>query len=211
MNKIIKAITLFIIIFATTSLIMTQIITMDRYILNMLFLLAVSLIIIFCFKKTLMEVVSKTHRYEFIFIFMFSLIIHVVSSYFILSFLNQPVWPFDSRGTSFLLMNKFYLWVKPLDVFVQQLLIIVLVKKLYQYKLSLRQITILFICGFGLIHIFQVFKTSLIIGLGFTFVAMLSSLVYPYMILKVRNGYLYNYMIHLGIYNIVALTAWIFF
>jgi len=210
-NKIIKAIVLFAITFGSTSLIMTQVITMNRYILNILFLSIVSPCLIIYFKKTLINLISKTRKSEFIFLIGISLIIHLISSYFILNYLNQPIWPFDSRGTSFLLMNNFYLWAKPFDVFLQQLLIILLVTKLHQYKLTLKQITMLFVLGFGVIHIFQIFKTDIIIGLAFTLGAIISSLVYPYMILKVRNGYIYNFMIHMGIYNIVALLSWMLY
>ncbi len=194
--------------FAITSLTMTQIITMDRYILNIVFLLFTTLILIFYFKKEIIDVTKNTNRYEFIFLITISIMIHFVSSYFILNFLDQPIWPFDSKGTSFLLMNNFYLWVKPFDVLVQQILILIIVKKLYLYNLSLKNITVIFILGFGLIHIFQIFKTDVIIGLAFTIGAILSSFIYPYMILKVRNGYIYNYMIHMGIYNLAAILAW---
>lgn len=194
--------------FAITSLTMTQIITMDRYILNIVFLLFTTLILIFYFKKEIIDVAKNTNRYEFIFLITISIMIHFVSSYYILNFLDQPIWPFDSKGTSFLLMNNFYLWVKPFDVLVQQILILIIVKKLYLYNLSLKNITVIFILGFGLIHIFQIFKTDVIIGLAFTIGAILSSFIYPYMILKVRNGYIYNYMIHMGIYNVAAILAW---
>lgn len=210
-NKIIKAIVLFAITFGSTSLIMTQVITMDRYILNILFLSITSLCLIFYFRKTLKDLISKTRKSDFIFLILISIIIHLISSYFILNYLNQPIWPFDSRGTSFLLMNNFYLWTKPFDVFLQQLLIILLVTKLHEYKLTLKQITMLFVLGFGVIHIFQIFKTDIIIGLAFTLGAIISSFIYPYMILKVRNGYIYNFMIHMGIYNIAALLSWMLY
>lgn len=210
-NKIIKAIVLFAITFGSTSLIMTQVITMDRYILNIFFLSITSLCIIFYFRKTLKDLINKTRFYEFCLLILISLIIHFISSYFILNYLNQPIWPFNNRGTSFLLMNNFYLWAKPFDVFLQQLLIVLLVTKLHQYKLTLKQITWLFVLGFGVIHIFQIFKTDIIIGLAFTFGAIISSFIYPYMILKVRNGYIYNFMIHLGIYNIAALLSWMLY
>lgn len=207
-SKIITTIILFVLAFAATSLTMTQVITMDRYLLNILFLSVVSLGLIIYFKHTFIDIISKINWSTFILLFAFSLIIHVATSYFIINFLKQPIWPFSSAGASFLLMNNFYLWTKPFDVFLQQLLIILLVTKLHQYKLNLRQITVVFVFGFGLVHIFQIFKTNLVVGLGFTGVAILLSALYPYMILKVKNGCLFNYMIHLGVYNLAAILAW---
>jgi len=101
-------------------------------------------------------------------------------------------------------MNNFYLWVKPFDVFFQQLLIVLLVTKLQRYKLNLKQIQILLVFGFGAIHIFQTLRTDIFISLAYIFVAVIFSFLFPYMILKVRNGYIFNYMIHLGIYNLAA-------
>ena len=74
--------------------------------------------------------------------------------------------------------------------------------------MSQKQITLLFVVGFGAIHIFQTLKTDVIIGLGFTLFAILGAFIFPHMILNVRNGYLYNYMIHLGVYNLAALLTW---
>lgn len=210
-NKIIKAIILFIITFGSTFLTIGHVFTLDRYILNIFFLSIISLCLVVYFRKILINLISKTSKSEFIFLIGISLIIHLISSYFILNYLNQPIWPFDSRGASFLLMNNYYLWAKPFDVFLQQLLIVLLVTKLHQYKLTPKQITILFVLGFGAIHIFQIFKTDIIIGLAFTLGAIISSFVYPYMILKVRNGYIYNFMIHMGIYNIAALLSWMLY
>jgi hypothetical protein len=34
------------------------------------------------------------------------------------------------------------------------------------------------------------------------FVFVRKSVIYPYLILRTRNGYIYNYMIQLGLYNI---------
>jgi len=210
-NKIIKAIILFIITFGFTSLVLTQVITNERYILSIVSLSIVSLCLILSFRETFISLISKTHKSEFIFLILLSLFIHLFSSYFILNYLDQSTLSFDSGGTSFLLMNNFYLYTKPFDVFLQQLLIILLVTKLHQYKLTLKQITFLFILGFGAIHIFQIFKTGIIIGLAFFIGAIISSFLYPYLILKVRNGYIYNFMIHLGIYNVTTLLFWVFY
>ncbi|MFA6520431.1 MAG: hypothetical protein WCT44_02365 [Candidatus Paceibacterota bacterium] len=160
------------------------------------------------FKKVFTEVIQRTHRHEFIILVVLPLIFHGITSYFILNFVDQPAWPFESRGISFLLMNNFFIYAKPLEIFVQQLLITILVTKLYQSGMSLKKIITLFVVFFGAIHIFLIFKADTIIGLGFTFFAILASFIFPYMLLKVRNGYVYNFMIHLAAYDIAALLTW---
>jgi hypothetical protein len=120
------------------------------------------------------------------------------------SFVNiQGGWLYPSQTISF--------WAKPLDVLIQQLLIIWLTTKLYANGLSLKQIITFFLVAFGSIHIFQVLKTDWVIGLVFTAGALVSSVLYPYLLLRVRNGYIYNYMIHLGLYSIAALVAWMMY
>jgi hypothetical protein len=200
----------FAILFGIVSLTMTQIITMEKYVLNILFLTLVSAIIIVCFKKTFIEILYKIDK-SYLLLLFFSLTAHVTISYIILHYLERPAFPFSITGTSFLLLNNFFIWVKPLDVLVQQLMIIVLVRKFSELKLKYKTIAIICLFCFGIIHIFQVFKTSLIIGLCFTFVALLLSIVFPYLILKVKNGVIYSYVIHLGIYTLAALLSWYLF
>lgn len=207
-NKVIKSVVLFTIIFGFQSLVTSQIITMDRYILDLLFILFLLFFLILYFRKDLTAVVYQTNRIEVLILLAISVAFHIVSSYFIIKFVNQPVWPFDSKGTSFLLMNNYYLFVKPLDVLLQQLLVFLLVTKLREYKMTLKQIIVLLVFGFGVIHIFQIFRTDFIVGLGYTIMAIVFSLIFPYMIIKVKNGCIYNFMIHLAVYNIAALIAW---
>ncbi len=41
--------------------------------------------------------------------------------------------------------------------------------------------------------------------------SMVSSVLYPYLLLRTRNGYIFNFMFHLGLYNVAALVAWLFY
>lgn len=206
-----KTLLLFICIFGFSSLFPTQIITMERYGWVMLFYAGVAALLLYAFWSTYTQLFQKTRWYELLVLIALSLTIHGLVSYFILTFVERPAWPFSDHGTSFLLMNNYYIFAKPLDVLVQQLLIIWLTLKLHAQGLSLKKITIFFLFAFGSLHFFQVFKTDWIIGLLFTAGALISSVVYPYILLRVRNGYIYNYMIHLGIYNIAALAAWLLY
>lgn len=207
----IKSFLVFVSIFGFASLVPTQIITMERYGLVILFYLTASSFLLYAFRSTYKLVFRNTHWYEVVILVILSFTIHGLISYYVITYLERPNWPFSDRGTSFLLMNNYYIWAKPFDVLVQQLLIIWLIAKLYANGLSLRQIISFFLVAFGSIHIFQVLKTDWIIGLLFTFGALISSVVYPYLFLRVRNGYLYNYLIHLGIYNVAALAAWLLY
>lgn len=205
-----KALILFTLAFVTTSLTMTEIITMDRYVLNILFLSMFSLLTLAIFKKDLSELYSDSRQTSAV-LLVISFLIHLATVFIVRTFLETPSWPFDIAGTSPLLMNDFFVWTKPFDVLVQQLLILVLVKKLDQYGQSLQQITTMLVCGFGLVHVVQMVRTDVIVGLTFASVAIIFSFVFPYMILKVKHGCVYNFMIHLGVYDLFALLAWIIF
>lgn len=205
----IKSVLLFISIFSFASLIPTQVITMERYGGVIIFYLAVIALLLFTFLPSYKSIFKRTQWYELLGLASISLIIHVLVSFLIITYVVRPDWQFSDHGTSFLLMNNYYVWAKPLDVLIQQLLIIWLTTKLYANGLSLRQIITLFLICFGSIHIFQVLKTDWVIGLIFTAGALISSVIYPYLLLRVRNGFVYNYMIHLGLYNLAALIAWL--
>jgi hypothetical protein len=207
----IKNLFLFVSIFGFASLVPTQIITMERYGLVILFYLTVASLLLYAFRSTYKSIFQNTHWYELVGLVSLSLIVHGLVSYFIITYVDKPDWIFSDRGTSFLLMNNYYVWAKPLDILIQQLLIIWLTTKLFANGLTLKQIISFFLIAFGSIHIFQVLKTDWVIGLLFTAGALVSSVLYPYLLLRVRNGYIYNYMFHLGLYNIAALAAWLLY
>ena len=207
----IKNLFLFVSIFGFASLVPTQIITMERYGFVILFYLTVASLLLYAFRSTYKSIFQNTHWYELVGLVSLSLIVHGLVSYFIITYVDKPDWIFSDRGTSFLLMNNYYVWAKPLDILIQQLLIIWLTTKLFANGLTLKQIISFFLIAFGSIHIFQVLKTDWVIGLLFTAGALVSSVLYPYLLLRVRNGYIYNYMFHLGLYNIAALAAWLLY
>jgi hypothetical protein len=207
-NKVLGLLIKFIIIFGICSLVPSEIFGMEGYVLTIIFLIASALTIGYFFKNILSEVTTKTKWSEMMILAFLSIVGHALTIFIIKSYAVQPNWFFGSRGTSFLLLNDYFLWAKPLDVFVQQLLIVLLVLKLRTVGVSLRAITTLVIFGFGVMHIFHGYRTDILISFGYTIMAIIFSIIFPYMILKVRNGYIYNFMIHLATYDIAALVAW---
>lgn len=212
MNKnIIKSVVVFSVAFGMVSLTLTEIITMDRYVLTFLYLLVAGVLAFYFFQDKYFRLVEKTKLYESMLIIGGSLLVHALVVYAVTHYASVPDWPFERFGASPLLMNNYYVWVKPLDIFVQHMFIVILVLRLHMYGLTLRSTTWLCIVGFGAIHIFQTLKTDVFVGLGFTAFAVVMAAVFPYLILRVRNGYLYNYALHLGLYSAVAIIAWFLF
>jgi uncharacterized membrane protein YfcA len=206
-KKIIKAIALFSLAFVSINFAFTKIATLENYIPCLIAFIVGTVIVSILFRDVLKDVISKTKKHEFL-ILLIPILIHGIVCYYCLNFLTAPVGPFENTETSFLLLNKYFIWVKPFDVLYQQIILIVLIKKLYEYKMNLKNITILFFVFFGTMHIFQIFRTDLTIALLFTLFGILGSFIFPYMILKKRDGYLYNYIIHMLVYAVAALSFW---
>lgn len=204
------SISLFVLAFGFTSLMETQVITMERWVAVCVFLILVSGSLLYFFRETLLNYVRRVgvSKRSACAWFGLALLVHAVTSYVVITFLPQPNWPFSSHGTSFLLMNDYYIFVKPLDIFMQQLLVLLLVLRLDALGMSLKKIITLFVFGFGVIHIFQIFKTDLYTGLAFTAGAVVFSFVFPRLILKTKNGFSFNYIIHLFAYNLAAVLAY---
>jgi len=206
--KIITTVVLFTVAFGFQSLITSQVITMNRYVWELIFIMAMLISLFVYFRNVFRDIFNKSDKNKIFFLLFLSLSFHFASIHYILNYCNQPIWPFDPKGSSFLLMNNYFIWVKPFDILLQQTLIILLITKLRELKLSIKRITVLCVVGFGIIHIFQIFITNFAVGLGYAIGATLFSLILPYMIIKVKNGYIYNFMIHLAVYDIASLLAW---
>lgn len=208
--KSVQAITLFLLAFGSINFLFIKIVTIENYIACLLAFGIGTILSILLFKKIFNNLIEETKKYEFL-LLLVPIILHGITCYYCLHFLNEPIGPFENTGTSFLLLENFFIWVKPFDVLYQQIILIILIKKLHQYKITLRSITIMFVFVFGASHIFQVFKTDFVIGLGFLLFGLAGSFIFPFMILKVKNGYLYNFIIHLLVYDLAALLFWSFY
>jgi len=200
-----KTLLVFSVAFGLTILGLFNIITMERYALAFAYFFLLSFGLIWYFKKIFLQLSSHTRWYVFLYTIGIALLIHIGACYLCLHYLGKPNDAFAYRGISFLELSGFFIWAKPMEVFWQQLMIIVLVKKLESQKLSLYQIMLVCMAAFGSIHIYQALRADAIIGTGFTIIALLFSVLFPYMILNIKNGYLYNYTIHLTTYSFVAI------
>ncbi len=99
-----------------------------------------------------------------------------------------------------------YFISKAFEILHQQILITVIVADFYNRFRSVKKVAIGYFLTFGLAHVLlYAFSGSfLILAITMTTGAMFSSLVFPYLIIKVRNGFLYSYMLHFAFYFVVA-------
>lgn len=64
---------------------------------------------------------------------------------------------------------------------------------------------ILFVIGFGLIHAFQLLLIDGWVAMAYILAAIGFSLVFPKLFFTKREGFVYNYMIHLMAYDLAAI------
>ncbi len=199
---------LFIALFALATLLPPLIFTMEKYGLIMLFVTFMSILLVWLGRKELKPLITPAKPLEVIILLGFSLAVHGLTIWSIKNFAGQPTWPFENRNTSFLLLNNYYIWAKPLDVFIQQLLITLFVMRLKLSGFKLKTIIGCLAICFGAAHVALMLRSDVLIGILYTAVALIFSLIFPIMLLKVKNGFIYNYMLHLGMYSVGALIAW---
>lgn len=123
------------------------------------------------------------------------------------SFLSAPHIPSLEPATDLLLATPWYFLPKSIEIFLQQLLIAAFVFELDRQRYALQTIIITYALAFGAAHTLLIFTgsfppTVLIMTLG----AILSAAVFPYLLLRVRHGFLYSYVIHWAFYALMALA-----
>jgi len=113
-----------------------------------------------------------------------------------------------STYTDLPLSTPWYFVPKFAEVLLQQVLVTALVLVLNARYRSLPQVMLAYAVFFGGAHVLffvgsgnvpTVYATIMTIG------SILSSLVFPRLILRVKSGFVYNFMIHLAFYIILAL------
>lgn len=106
------------------------------------------------------------------------------------------------------LATPWYFLPKSIEILFQQLLVVALVLTLSAENYSLRKISVYCAVLFGAAHILLAFGD---VPWGyvarFSILAALFGLVFPYLILRVPNGFAYSYVLHLGYYAITVVIA----
>jgi hypothetical protein len=106
------------------------------------------------------------------------------------------------------LASAWYFLPKSIEILFQQLLVVALVLALAARDWSLRKISVYCAVLFGAAHILLAFGD---VPWGyvarFSVLAMLFGLAFPYLILRVPNGFAYSYVAHWGYYAITVIVA----
>jgi len=108
-------------------------------------------------------------------------------------------------ASELLYATPWYFLPKSIDIFLQQLLVLVMVRAFSSRKYSLLA-TSLWCAGlFGGAHLLLVFGGGVVYTAIFTLSALVASFVFPYLILRVKNGFIYSYFLHWFFYAFVII------
>lgn len=104
--------------------------------------------------------------------------------------------------------DPWYFLPKSVDILFQQLLVAALVLSLASFGYSFRRISITCAALFGASHLLLLFGGAPFgYVLIFSLVASVFGLVFPYLMLRVRNGLAYSYFAHWSFYAAVVMIA----
>lgn len=120
--------------------------------------------------------------------------------------------PFEMRGDGvppeLPVATPWYFLPKSVEILFQQLLVVALVLALAARSCSLRQISLCCAALFGGAHLLLAFgSVPWIYVLRFSVLAALFGLVFPYLILRVPNGFAYSYATHWAYYALTLVMA----
>ncbi len=93
-----------------------------------------------------------------------------------------------------------YLLVKTIEILFQQVLIVLLVLTLASYRDDMWFVAKAYAFIFSIVHLALVPRLGIAYTALFFGASLLSALVFPYIILKVKNGFVYSYIVHWSAY-----------
>lgn len=116
--------------------------------------------------------------------------------------------PLLTPYTDIIFATPWYFLPKSTEVLVQQILITILVLEMYYRFHTLKNVILGYAICFGGAHVllFMFLDAPTPYALIITISAFLSSFVFPYLILRVRAGFIYSYVIHLLFYILLAMA-----
>lgn len=135
----------------------------------------------------------------------------VLFAAYILPLLPAVNWTESWEPPEFVRANPFYFIPKSADILLQQLLIVALTLVLAAQKYSVLKMSAICAALFGGIHVMLVLgNVPLLYVIRFMISAGVFGFMFPYLILRIRYGLAYSYMVHWAYYAISVLLPHIF-
>lgn len=175
--------------------------------MSFIFLIA-SIINFITFKILIFDYFKNFMILPFIILALF-FILNTLVYYLSSKYMNKPIKLIKKYPNEFfLLMNYKYLTSKSFDILFQQTMILILILLLIKNNFYILEIIFLFAILFGGIHIFQYIRSGKFFGTYYLIFSILSSFIFPLIIIKLNYGVIYTYIIHWLFYTLSALYFW---
>jgi len=165
-----------------------------------------ALISTFFFGDLFKKSVTEKHRIWLYGILSLGSAVLIWGMLYLFSFLPALQVPLLSFNTDILFATPWYFLPKSIEILIQQILITVLVLEFYSRFNSLKETIAGYAICFGGAHIllFSINGAPTPYALMMIVGSMLSALIFPYLILRIRGGFIYAYVIHLVFYILLA-------
>lgn len=153
--------------------------------------------------ETLLSARSRIWKYAALSLFCAALVWMLL---YVLSLIPQLTGPVLAPYSDLLFATPWYFLPKSIEVLMQQILITALIFALAVRFHSLKKIMIGYAATFGLAHLllFVAGAPGPYVSI-MTAAALISTLVFPYLILRVRGGFVIAYSVHLIFYIVLAM------
>lgn|GEM_PF-1288247 len=193
-----------ILVFGSIQLFFITIIGVDKALVAALYFMLVCLGVFAFYKDIFEDVAENTNKSMYVLI-LFLLMGHALVYVLCTNYLKRPIDFVTYNPVSFLLVNRFFLLAIPLNVLSQQLLLIVLFYKLHKANVSFRGAIFIALLLFSSVHLFQAYRLTPPFAVYFVLFSIVGAIAFPYIFYKVKNGYLFNTIVHLAFYDLSAL------
>jgi len=180
----------------------------DNFFVTLVYFLIVDLTLIYFFKNDLIiffkDVTMSTIFFFVLVILFYFLLYHITRKHRKISKTVIKKYPWYTL----LRIDYKFLISKPFEILFQQLCVLLLITWLMQYGFVFYQILIVFGILFGLSHLRLLFESRNLFTYLFIVTALIGSIVLPYLIVYVKNGAIYSYLIHYGYYTLLGTVYW---
>ncbi|KND47730.1 MAG: hypothetical protein AB201_02215 [Parcubacteria bacterium C7867-006] len=171
-----------------------------------------TIIAIFAFKDILKDKVVLEKRLGTYIPLVVGNIFIVIYVFYILPLLPTITWTPPWMPPSELLnATTWYFLPKSIEIFLQQILLLALVISFLDNQYKFKTTAIWCALLFGGSHLLLVFSGGFMYATVFTIIAVVASFIFTYLLLEVRNGFLYSYFLHWIFYAFVVVVTKLIF
>jgi hypothetical protein len=110
-----------------------------------------------------------------------------------------------------ILMDYRYILPKAMEIFFQQIFIMLLTLAIFDAGFGLGEAALAFALIFGALHIPLIKSTGKFFGEYYSAFAAVSGVIFPILIIKVEYGFVYTFAIHMLFYIVSAAGFWAYF